>query len=65
MTLTNQRGEVVITLEPKPKKHLKCRGYTNWALEFDCEYESTVMCEDCRYGGHGGRKDPEAKVNQL
>lgn len=30
--------------------------------DYDCEYETHLLCEECKYGG--GRKDPEAKCNQ-
>jgi hypothetical protein len=41
-----------------------CKGYkywTSWGYEFDCEYESILTCEECKYGH--GRKDPNAKCN--
>jgi len=44
----------------------ECAGYenwTNWGYDFDCGYETTIDCDDCKYGG--GRKDPEARCNQL
>ena len=47
-------------------KHPKCKGYkywTAWGYEFDCGYETTIDCDQCKYGG--GTKDPEAKCNQL
>ena len=31
--------------------------------EFNCEYDSNLDCEECKYGC--GRKDPEAKCNQI
>jgi len=43
-----------------------CAGYktwTDWGYEFGCHYETTIDCDYCKYGG--GRKDPEAKCNQL
>ena len=41
-----------------------CEGYyEDWSGEYDCGYGSTLTCEECKYGG--GRKDPEAKRNQL
>ena len=33
--------------------------------EWDCGYNTTIDCEDCRYGGRGGRKNPEARCNQM
>ena len=32
--------------------------------DYDCEYAPTIACEDCKYGGFGGKKDPEARCNQ-
>lgn len=48
------------------KKHPKCMGYKEWTgngYEFDCDYNTKLDCGECKYGG--GRKDPEAKCNQL
>jgi hypothetical protein len=43
-----------------------CLGYYDaWTGEFDCEYETTLLCEECKYCCAGGRKDPEAKCNQI
>ena len=39
------------------KRHPKCRGYY--------DYWEDLECDKCKYGGHGGRKDPEVKCNQL
>ena len=47
------------------KRHPKCRGYHDYWGNFDCEYQTDLECDKCKYGGHGGRKDPEAKCNQL
>ena len=44
-------------------KHPLCKGkYDEWNGDYDCDYRSNLLCEDCKYGG--GRKDPEAKCNQ-
>ena len=50
--------------EPKNKKHPKCKGYQQDIdpYEYDCGYETTISCEERKYGV--GRKDPEAKCNQ-
>ena len=50
-------------------RHGKCAAYQcNHPLdppEWDCGYNTTIECEDCKYCiGAGGRKDPEAKCNQ-
>lgn len=50
----------------KQKKHPKCAGYRTWTdcgYEYNCGYQTTLMCEDCKYGM--GNKDPEAKCNQI
>lgn len=62
------KGYVIDTTpldEPNPvkwKKHPKCLGETDYWGEFDCGYQTTLICEDCKYGA--GRKDPEARCNQ-
>lgn len=44
-------------------KHPKCLGsYDEWQGEWDCGYQTTIACEECKYGL--GRKDPEARCNQ-
>jgi len=44
-------------------KHPKCQGcYDEWQGDYDCEYKSTLYCDQCKYGLGG--KDPEAKCNQ-
>ena len=45
-------------------RHPKCKGYqqTHDPYDYDCEYETTITCDECKYGV--GRKDPEAKCNQ-
>ena len=48
------------------KHHAKCRLlFDAHNGDYDCEYRTTITCEDCKYGSCGGRKDPEAKCNQL
>ena len=45
-------------------KHPKCTGYYNaFTGDFDCDYNTKLSCEECKYGL--GRKDPEARCNQL
>lgn len=54
-------GEIVPSV-----KHPKCGGYKEWTdygYEFDCSYNTTLECDECKYGV--GRKDPAAKCNQL
>jgi len=44
-------------------KHPKCLGYYDeFTGDYDCGYESTIICEDCKYGA--GSKNPEAKCNK-
>ena len=50
-------------------RHPKCAGkQCNHPLdppEFECGYNTTIECEECKYCiGAMGRKDPEAKCNQ-
>lgn len=48
------------------KHHVKCGlRFDAYNGDYDCEYQTTIACEYCKYGGFGGRKDPEAKCNQL
>ncbi len=32
-------------------------------VEYECGYDTIIDCDECKYGG--GRKNPEAKCNQL
>jgi hypothetical protein len=48
--------------EPKGKK---CPyGSFDYYGEFDCALSAPFNCEECKYGGCGGRKNPEAKKYQ-
>ena len=50
--------------DPVKEKHPKCLGwYDAMSGEFDCDYKTTLTCDECKYGV--GRKDPEAKCNTL
>lgn len=42
-----------------PQKHPLCKGD---GIDH-CGYYTTIDCDNCKYGG--GKKDPEAKCNQL
>jgi len=45
-------------------RHPKCLGsHDEMNGDYDCEYQSSLTCEECKYGI--GRKNPEAKCNQL
>ena len=51
--------------EHRPPKHPKCKGrvlHYFEGTEFECDYDTTLTCDDCKYGM--GRKDPEARCNQ-
>jgi hypothetical protein len=44
-----------------------CKGFSTWTdcgEEHDCGYDTTIPCDECKYGSFGGRKDPAAKCNQ-
>ena len=37
-----------------------------WGDDGGCEYETEIDCDECKYNGQStGRKDPEAKCNQI
>jgi hypothetical protein len=50
------------------RRHPKCKSYQcNHYLdpvEYNCEYQTTLDCDECKYNGRGGTKNPEAKCNQ-
>lgn len=56
-------------LEQLTIKRSKCKGFKcNHPLdpvEWDCGYNTSIGCDECKYSGFGGRKNPEAKCNQL
>lgn len=46
------------------EKAISCLGvYDEWNGDYDCEYPTTITCDECKFGG--GRKNPMAKGNQL
>jgi hypothetical protein len=47
------------------KKNDGCLGYSDREGDYDCGYQTIIICEECKYSGCGGRKDPAAKRNQL
>jgi hypothetical protein len=56
----------MITLDEKiVNKHPKCGlilvGNPFDGYDYDCEYDTSLECEECKYGL--GKKDPEAKCN--
>ena len=56
-------------LNKKSNRHSKCKGFMTedigWGSEPDCNYNTKITCEECKYGPCGGRKNPVAKYNQL
>jgi hypothetical protein len=50
--------------ENNKKVIVGCKGYYDYWGDFDCEYNTSLTCEECKYSGIG-RKDPEAKRNQF
>ena len=63
-----QLEDLIIHLATPPekseKKHPKCLGrYDSWDGDYTCGYNTALDCDQCKYGF--GRKDPEAKCNQL
>lgn len=53
----------VVSCEDGKKRNPECLGtYDPYTGDYDCEYSTTLICEECKYGV--GRKDPEAKCNQ-
>lgn len=55
--------ELSITPDKVERVHPKCLGWFDYWGEFDCDYNTVLICDECKYGV--GRKDPEAKCNQL
>ena len=51
------------------KRAARCKGRVSYGPdgeEFECGYLTSLSCEECKYCPKGsGRKDPEAKCNQL
>jgi hypothetical protein len=60
-------SEVFLNVGVKPdahKRHPKCLGFYDAFLgEHNCEYDTKLTCEECKYCNAGGRKDPAAKYN--
>lgn len=51
---------------PERPRNVGCKGFkymTDCGWEYDCGYNTTLDCEECKYGG--GRKNPESKKNQI
>jgi len=60
------KNKVIKLDPPTPKRHPKCKGYWTYSCdgnEFDCEYETILSCDECKYGV--GRKDPDARCNAI
>ena len=39
---------------------MTCLGFQTMSGDYDCAYKPTIDCQQCKYGGAGGKKDPEA-----
>jgi hypothetical protein len=55
----------ILDVSGSSSRHPKCRGYRTQDIggsEYECGYETTIDCDECKYGG--GLKNPEAKCNQ-
>jgi len=49
----------------KQKHNGKCKiEYDPYNGDYDCGYCTKIYCSECKYGNHGGRKDPNAKINE-
>jgi hypothetical protein len=48
---------------PNPRGCLLTKTETTDGTDYDCEYPTTLTCDQCRYGM--GRKDPEVHVDQA
>jgi len=56
--------DTLINITANTVRHPKCLGYYDeYTGDYDCDYSSVLICEDCKYGC--GRKDPEAKCNEA
>lgn len=65
MTDSINRELIEIFSPIQTTKHHKCLGtYNEWQGDWDCGYQTTISCDDCKYSNGGGRKDPEARCNQ-
>ena len=53
-------------LSPQREKvtHIMCKGYYDqYTGDFDCDYNTTLTCEECKYGL--GNRNPAAICNQV
>ena len=59
-------GPLMTQPNPEKQRHSRCKGWSDsYSGEFDCEYGTLLTCEECRYSGLGGRKDPDAECNRA
>ena len=65
--------DITVSIKSIPG-HSKCLGYQDpYMLDYDCGYNTKIDCSDCKYNiqlidgkiVRIGRKDPNAKCNQL
>ena len=61
----SERIKELAEFEPNmTPKHHKCAGYYDaYRGDYDCNYNTILTCDECKYGL--GRKDPEARCNQI
>lgn len=52
-----------ISIKRQKCKRFQCNNPLD-PVEWDCGYNTSIDCEECKYSGFG-RKNPEAKRNQL
>lgn len=56
----------ILDVRGSSSRHPKCKGYKTqdfgWGSEYDCEYDTKIDCDECKFGG--GRKNPKSKCNQ-
>jgi hypothetical protein len=52
----------ILNVRGRSSRHPKCKGFKTPDVEWGSGYETTIDCDECKYGG--GRKNPEAKCNQ-
>ena len=61
--------KIKININADKRKNPKCKSYpcNNYfdPIEYACGYDTKIGCDECKYGMGGGKKNPEAKCNQL
>jgi hypothetical protein len=69
--MTNPVQQILFDLKAKYgftiARHMACAGYqweTPGGLVYGCAYDTTITCDECKYGNSGGRKNPTSGCNQ-